>query len=244
MTSMGMSSCSMGTASAVRYPNVVAVGSIYSRSRVMSSTCTATRLSIDRPDTDPRLGGSGNNRSRVSSLSGMTLCCATKCISRPSNRMTRLLTASHNRVALAAIALNTGWISVFEFEMTRNISEVAVCCSNASASSRVRLLICSCNSAPERLPPRFALVVLPRFGRDGILPGRFLPAYLERLDGPLGPPLGPIPYHIAKLIVHHSKFAHGMAEMGHPRRFARPPGMSAVARRLQSISATPSNLTR
>jgi hypothetical protein len=51
--------------------------------------------------------------------------------------MTRLLTASHNRVALAAIASNTGWISVFEFEMTRNISEVAVCCSTASFSSRV-----------------------------------------------------------------------------------------------------------
>ncbi len=34
------------------------------------------------------------------------------------------------------------------------------------------------------------------------------------MKGPLGPPLGPIPYHIAKLIVHHSKFSHRMAEMG------------------------------
>ena len=34
---------------------------------------------------------------------------------------------------------NTGWTSVGELEITRRISLVAVCCSSASARSRLRL---------------------------------------------------------------------------------------------------------
>jgi hypothetical protein len=41
--------------------------------------------------------------------------------------MTRALSASHNRVALAAMALNVGWTSVGAREMTRRISLVAAC---------------------------------------------------------------------------------------------------------------------
>ena len=37
-----------------------------------------------------------------------------------------------------AIVSSTGWTSVGELEMTRRISPVAVCCSRASVSSRLR----------------------------------------------------------------------------------------------------------
>src|SRR5262249_13150341 len=54
--------------------------------------------------------------------------------------------ASQIRVAFAKIASNTGSSSPGELEMTRNTSEVAVCCSRASASSRL-----SCSSRSERV---------------------------------------------------------------------------------------------
>ena len=44
--------------------------------------------------------------------------------------------ASHSRVAFASMASNTGSSSPGELEMTRSTSEVAVCCSNASAMAR------------------------------------------------------------------------------------------------------------
>ena len=44
------------------------------------------------------------------------------------------------RVAFSSIASNTGSSSPGELEMTRSTSEVAVCCSSASLSSRVRCL--------------------------------------------------------------------------------------------------------
>src|SRR5712692_5836713 len=40
---------------------------------------------------------------------------------------------SHSRAAFAAMASNTGWMSLGELLMTRRISLVAVCCSRASA---------------------------------------------------------------------------------------------------------------
>ena len=51
--------------------------------------------------------------------------------------------ASHSRVALAAIASNTGWTSVGELEITCRISAVAVCCSRASVT-------CACASSAHR----------------------------------------------------------------------------------------------
>jgi hypothetical protein len=46
--------------------------------------------------------------------------------------------ASQMRVAFSSIVWNTGVSSPGELEMTRSTSEVAVCCSSASDSSRVR----------------------------------------------------------------------------------------------------------
>src|SRR5262249_51875331 len=43
--------------------------------------------------------------------------------------------ASQSLAALSAMALNTSLRSVGDFEMTRSISEVALCCSRACASS-------------------------------------------------------------------------------------------------------------
>src|SRR5262249_41946923 len=63
------------------------------------------------------------------------------------------------RTALASMASNTGSSSPGELEMTRNTSEVAVCCSSASArssrasaSSRVRASSCFFNSISELGP--------------------------------------------------------------------------------------------
>ena len=50
------------------------------------------------------------------------------------------------RVAFASIASNTGSSSPGELEMTFSTSEVAVCCSSASDSSRVR----ACTSSNSR----------------------------------------------------------------------------------------------
>ena len=44
------------------------------------------------------------------------------------------------------MASNTGWTSVGELLMTRRISLVAVCCSSASVSSRLR----ACSSVNSR----------------------------------------------------------------------------------------------
>src|SRR6516225_8505016 len=47
---------------------------------------------------------------------------------------------------------NTGFRSPGELEMTRSTSEVAVCCSSASESSRVRASSCFFNSISELGP--------------------------------------------------------------------------------------------
>jgi len=54
--------------------------------------------------------------------------------------------ASHKRVAFTSMAWNTGPRSPGELEMTRSTSEVAVCCSSDSESSRVR----ACTSSNSR----------------------------------------------------------------------------------------------
>src|SRR5262249_59227768 len=66
-------------------------------------------------------------------------------ISLPSNLKTVHNLALQRRSAVAAIVSNTGWVSVGELEITRRISEVAVCCSRASASrfSRSRVVASS-----------------------------------------------------------------------------------------------------
>ncbi len=56
----------------------------------------------------------------------------------PSRRYRSPNLASQIRTAFASMAWNTGSSSPGELEMTRSTSEVAVCCSNDSVSSRVR----------------------------------------------------------------------------------------------------------
>src|SRR4029079_5237341 len=55
--------------------------------------------------------------------------------------------APHTRAAVSATLSSTRCRSVGELAITRNSSLVAVCCSRASASSRVRALTCCCRSA-------------------------------------------------------------------------------------------------
>ena len=62
-----------------------------------------------------------------------------------SNMMPKL--ASQMRIALASMAWNTGSSSPGELLMTLKTSEVAVCCSSASVSSRVR----ACTSSNSRV---------------------------------------------------------------------------------------------
>ena len=54
--------------------------------------------------------------------------------------------ASHSRIAFSSMASNTGSSSPGELEMTCSTSDVAVCCSSASVSSRVR----ACTSSNSR----------------------------------------------------------------------------------------------
>ena len=66
--------------------------------------------------------------------------------------------------------------------MTFSTSEVAVCCSSASFSSRVRALICSCGPAAEKLRRRAVFGALWRFNVLGrcVFPS-FPPVLLRRL---------------------------------------------------------------
>src|SRR5262249_18492102 len=70
--------------------------------------------------------------------------------------------ASQTWTALASTAWKTGSSSVGELLMTCNTSDVALCCSRASASSRVKRSSCSCISAAEGPRPRGAVDSLRR----------------------------------------------------------------------------------
>src|SRR5215472_16142678 len=72
--------------------------------------------------------------------------------------------AWQSRIAFARMVSNTGSNSPGELEMTCSTSEVAVCCSRASASSRVRALTCSCRSPRVELAGRAAVGALFRLG--------------------------------------------------------------------------------
>jgi hypothetical protein len=58
------------------------------------------------------------------------------------NRKTAASSARQRPAAASATARSTGSTSVGDGEMTRKISAVAVCCSRASASARVRSASC------------------------------------------------------------------------------------------------------
>src|SRR5215470_9102848 len=70
----------------------------------------------------------------------------------PSHRKSVPNLASQRRVAFARMAWKTGCSSPGELLMTCSTPEVAVCCSRASASSRVRASSCFFNSISELGP--------------------------------------------------------------------------------------------
>src|SRR5262249_12323311 len=71
---------------------------------------------------------------------------------------------SHRRIAFSSMASKTGVRSPSEELMTCSTSEVAVCCSRASDSSRVRALTCRCRSVGIELIGRLAVGRLFRLG--------------------------------------------------------------------------------
>src|ERR1700756_168505 len=102
--------------------------------------------------------------------------------------------------------------------MTLSTSEVAVCCSRASASSRVRALTCSCRSATVELAWRAAVGALLRLGFFVLLCCVFAGLRFmaqRRLTEPFS--LGRRPYDTTPrgAVVHHSKIGCRLAGMGH-----------------------------
>src|SRR5215472_7765087 len=83
----------------------------------------------------PLVGPRRNSGSRFvcSSSAAGALYLATTLRSAPSHKPSAADSASQRRVAFSSMAWNTGSSSPGELEMTRNTSEVAVCCSSASA---------------------------------------------------------------------------------------------------------------
>src|SRR6516162_5667478 len=84
--------------------------------------------------------------------SGGILYPATRRSRSPSQRNSEPNFASQTWTALASIAWKTGSSSVGELLMTCSTSDVARCCSRASASSRVRASSCFFNSISELGP--------------------------------------------------------------------------------------------
>src|SRR5262245_4289152 len=83
------------------------------------------------------LAGAGRNsgsRSICSSSAAGALYLTTLRRSLPSRKISDAVSASQRRVAFSTMVLKTGSSSPGELEMTRNTSDVAVCCSSASAS--------------------------------------------------------------------------------------------------------------
>src|SRR5262245_55604236 len=99
----------------------------------------------------PLVGPRRNSGSRFvcSSSAAGALYLATTLRSAPSHKPSAADSASQRRVAFSSMAWNTGSSSPGDLEITPNTPEVAVCCSRASASSRVRASSCLFNSISE-----------------------------------------------------------------------------------------------
>src|SRR5215468_3357231 len=72
--------------------------------------------------------------------------------------------ASHKRIAFVSIAWNTGSSSPGELEITPSTSEVAVCCSSASAAAVVPRQAAVVPLRPDAAPRRAAAVTLQARG--------------------------------------------------------------------------------
>src|SRR6516225_11836161 len=114
--------------------------------------------------------------------------------------------------------------------MIFSTSAVAVCCSRASPSSRVRALTCCCRSAGVELAWRVAVGALLRLSFV-VLPCRVFAGLRvivrRRLTEPShGPTI--IRYHIMRSVVHHSKIGCRLAAMGQKRPFGDVRSMSGL----------------
>jgi len=128
-----------GTASTARNPAAIA-GSVvaYSASSRTSGIITVARVSTARVMPLSRLAGRGKIARIASAPSGVVLASAPMRISVPSWVATTDDAALQSRSAACAIVANTGSTEVGERLITRRISLVAVCCSSASVSARLR----------------------------------------------------------------------------------------------------------
>src|SRR5262249_3426183 len=96
-----------------------------------------------------------------STRAGSTPYIATDRASSPLQRDNMPYLAPQIRTAFRSIASNTGLSSPGELEITCRTSELAVCCSSASASSRVRASSCFFNSISVGLLLTRVLVFVP-----------------------------------------------------------------------------------
>ena len=111
--------------------------SAYLGSAKRSATWTTSLVLTMRPKAD--VGRCRGTRRRCSSSGGGVLCAAAIRKTSPSRRYMFPNVASQMRTAFASMVSKTGSNSPGELEMTCSTSEVAVCCSSASDSSRVRV---------------------------------------------------------------------------------------------------------
>ncbi len=144
-------SLSMGTAMCVRAPASLADG-------LGTGSAAASMVWMTLFDFQTRsraLPASGRNRPRCPKNSAnaggaLSIAAIRNAFPSYSTRLPNL--AWQIRTAFASTASNTGSSLPGELEMMRSTSEVAVCCSSASASSRVRSSSCFFNSTTELGP--------------------------------------------------------------------------------------------
>jgi hypothetical protein len=127
---------------------------------------------------------------------------------------------------------NTDCRSPGDVLMTFSTSLVAVCCSRASASSRVRAVTCSCKSAFDERLRRATAIVAPRFG-FGVLPRRAfaaLPPVVARRFMPApGSGGGIVPALTSTLVGGRKRLWHWpMSALGHKATWRPNSAMSAV----------------
>src|SRR5215471_19208570 len=186
-------SLSMGTAMCVRAPASLADG-------LGTGSAAASMVWMTLFDFQTRsraLPASGRNRPRCpknSANAGGALSIAAIRAALPSYSTRLPNLAWQIRTAFASTASNTGSSLPGELEMMRSTSEVAVCCSSASASSRVRASSCSFNSISvgPLLTRTLAFVPVERSLRPRV--GLFAPLRdkVTSLAQPLvPPPVGP-----------------------------------------------------
>src|SRR5215469_6976643 len=134
--------------------------SAYAGSEKRSATWTTSLVLTMRPKAD--VGRCRGTRRRCSRSGVGVLCAAAIRNTSPSRRYMFPNVASQMRTAFASMVSKTGSNSPDDVEMTCSTSEVAVCCSSASASSRLYASSCCSSSArgSRTRPPR-ALAFVP-----------------------------------------------------------------------------------